>query len=114
MIQTGKNLALLGVILQLGLLLPIGVAIGVCGTLNVLVVTTDYAMLTGHILAFVGFILILIALNAMRYRAGWLYASLWPICILWVFSQGVWTIFGVIMTVYLITNTREFLAGPKP
>jgi hypothetical protein len=112
--RTGKNLAFLGVILQVGLLVPFGVAIGVHGTLNVFVAMGHPAASIGHMLALVGFILILIALNLMRYRARWFYACLWPICILWIISGvGLWPIFGMIMMVYLLTNAGEFVQGPR-
>jgi hypothetical protein len=128
MSQKGKNLARIGVLLQLGLLIGLAVtAIGMAWAFSVMAPgkpIDQHAMFTffdvaviassfGVILALIGAVLILFALFSAKYRAPWFYRDLWAISVLWLIATPIGTFLGILMMIYLATHSHEFRAGPN-
>jgi hypothetical protein len=115
----GRTLALYGTIFQLGIILSFLVT-AVCmtriyGTEKIqpetLAAQVHIALNTtfiGMSIAFVGSILILIALIGMKYREKWFYNVLWKISILWLLFCPLGTIIGIGVMFYLANHSKEF------
>ena len=126
--RKGKNLARIGVLLQLGLLIGFGVTlVGMMMTFtdisagkpvdqNAIAAQISVAfsvMGIGMIFALIGAVLILLALCAAKYRAPRFYRDLWAISVLWIIAVPLGTVLGILMMIYLATHRREFMEGPK-
>ena len=126
--QKGKNIARIGVLLQLGLLIGFAVAaIGMAWAFSVMTPgkpIDKHTMFTffdvvlvalsiGVILALIGAVLILLALFAARYRAPWFYSRLWAVSVLWLIALPVGTFLGILMMIYLATHSHEFREEPR-
>jgi hypothetical protein len=126
--QTGKNLARIGVLLQLGLLIGLWVTIlGMMMTFNdigtgkpvdqnAVAAGVSVALLAtgiGMIFALVGAVFILLALFSAKYRAPRFYSNLWAISVLWLIAVPLGTVLGILMMIYLGTHKREFLDAPN-
>lgn len=121
--QEGKNLAIWGIALQLGMVVGlIGTIIGMVRAIGRLVESETaqsaalandisialYTTAAGSVVALVGIILILVALFGTRYRAPWFRTVLWVLSILWLLSFPIGTILGIIVMVYLVNHKAEF------
>jgi hypothetical protein len=126
--QKGKNLARIGVLLQLGLLIGFGVTlVSMMMTLNDMapgkpldqnVVTARLNFAAGAtgigvVFALIGAVLILLAIFGAKYRARWFYRDLWAISLLWLIPVPVGTVLGILMMIYLATHRREFMEEPR-
>lgn len=121
--QTGKQLAIWGVALQLGLVVGlIGTVIGMIRAFDRLaeseaaspadlgqgISISLYSTVAGSAIAMVGLILILVALVGVRYRAPWFRTVLWILSVLWLLVFPIGTIFGIGVIVYLVNHKTEF------
>jgi len=121
--QKGKQLAIWGLVLQLGTL------VGLVGTIICMarvfsnmadsettqspVLASEISMVlgpavVGSVLGLIGIILILVALFGIRYRAPWFRTVLWVVSILWLMSFPIGTILGIIVIIYLVRHQDEF------
>jgi hypothetical protein len=127
--QKGKILARIGVLLQLGLLISIGVTcVGMIRVFTAMVPGKPIdqnavaasiglafcATSVGLALALVGAVFILLALFAAKFRAPWFYSNLWAVSVLWFFIVPVGMFLGILMAVYLSMHRHEFLERPQP
>lgn len=125
----GKNLARIGVLLQLGLLVGLLVTligmmwsfgdIGVGRTVdqNAVAARISVALCAtgiGVLFALVGAVFILLALFVAKYRTPQFYGNLWAISVLWLLAVPLGTVLSVLMMIYLATHRREFLDVPNP
>ena len=121
--QKGKQLAVWGVVLQLGTVVGlIGTIIGMVRafgrlaeseTAQTAALANDisialYTTAAGSVVALVGIIMILVALFGVRYRAPWFQTVLWILSILWLLSFPIGTILGIVFIVYLVNHKTEF------
>ena len=121
--QKGKQLAIWGLVLQLGSVLGL-----VCTTVAIV---RYFSSLTdsqtaqastlaqeigkalgpaaiGSVFGLIGIILILVALFRIRYRAPWFRTMLWVLSILWLMSYPIGTVLGIIVIIYLVRHEDEF------
>jgi biopolymer transport protein ExbB/TolQ len=123
MASNGKSLALCGTILQIGIVFGfVGTVVGMMrafakisetekvqpATVAAEISIVFQATSIGMALAFVGFILILIALTGTKYRGRWFYRILWTISILWLLFFPIGTIVGIMTMLYLSRHSQEF------
>jgi len=121
--QKGKQLAIWGLVLQLGSVLGL-----VCTTVAIVRYfssltdsqTAQASTLaqeiskvlgpaaTGSVFGLIGIILILAALFRIRYRAPWFRTMLWVLSILWMMSFPIGTVLGIIVIIYLARHKDEF------
>jgi len=121
--QKGKQLAIWGLVLQLGSVLGL-----VCTTVAIVRYfssltdsqTAQASTLaqeiskvlgpaaTGSVFGLIGIILILAALFSIRYRAPWFRTMLWVLSILWMMSFPIGTVLGIIVIIYLVRHKDEF------
>ena len=126
--QKGRQLAIWGIVLQLGAVVAlIGTVIGIVQAFSSLAGsdTTPSSALAeeigkvlgpvavGSVFGLIGIILILVALFRLRYRAPWFRTMLWVLSILWLMSFPIGTIVGVIVIVYLVKHKEEFAEQGK-
>ena len=124
--ENGRNFALWGAWLQLGavigLLWSVFAMIGAfqeipqsepasAGTLaneiSIALITTE----SGMIPAFIGVILMAVALFGKKYRAGWFFWFLTVYGLIWAMNFPEGTVFGGALIIYLIWNKDEFLGS---
>ena len=121
--QKGKQLAIWGLVLQLGSVLGL-----VCTTVAIV---RYFSSLTdsqtaqastlaqeigkalgpaaiGSVFGLIGIILILVALFRIRDRAPWFRTMLWVLSILWLMSYPIGTVLGIIVIIYLVRHEDEF------
>jgi len=121
--QQGKQLAIWGLVLQLGSVLGL-----VCTSIAMVRYFSNLAdsatvqaaalaqeiskvlgpAVTGSVFGLIGIILILVALFRIRYRAPWFRTMLWVLSILWLFSFPIGTILGIVVIFYLVKHKDEF------
>ena len=119
--QTGKQLAITGLVLQLCALgTLIFSLVGILREFDKMSAESDPSklaggissaltpMAAGSVVGLVGIILISIALFSLRYRAPWFRTMLWVLAIIWLPAFPVGTILGVILIIYLIKHKNEF------
>ncbi len=121
--EKGKQLAVWGLILQLGSVVGLlGTLIGMvrvfnsvadaktaqAGALSQDISAVLYPTIAGSVLGLIGIILILVALFRVRYRAPWFCTMLWILSVLWLLSFPIGTILGIIVIVYLVKHENEF------
>lgn len=126
--QNGKQLAVWGILLQLGLLFgPAVVAFSMLRSFaelsksskiqhEVLVYDLNhvlYATAVGMIVSLIGVVLLLIALFGAKYRASWFKTDMWTLAVLWFFILPFGTILSVIVMLYLSKHNYEF-TEPSP
>ena len=121
--HNGKQIALLGVILQLGFV--IGLAGTVIGMLRAFAELSKnshaqpealashislalYTTAGGMILSIIGVVLLFIALFGTKYRAPWFKTAMLILAILWLFHIPIGTILGAIVLIYLSKHSNEF------
>jgi len=119
----GKQLAIWGVVLQLGTIVGlVGTIIGLIrafgkvaqsGTARPEALASElgialYTTAAGMILSLVGVVFILVALFAVRYRAPWFETALWVLSVLWLLCVPAGTVLGIVVILYLIKHRREF------
>ena len=119
----GKQLALWGLVLQLGFVVGVGgTVIGVMhafsrmaadGTAQLSDVapgisTALHSTVAGMLISMVGAVLLLIALLGAKFRATWFYRTMWVFGILWLFSVPIGTVAGIIVIVHLVNHKEEF------
>jgi hypothetical protein len=125
--QRGKWPAVVGVVLQAGPFAGLaGTVIGMLRAFEELRTASgepDAAALSAHIqfalvataigllFAFVGAVLILVALWGTRYRAPWFYGALWVVSVFWLLNFPIGTVLGVLVMVWLANHRREFMPG---
>ena len=126
----GKQLAIWGVVLQLGC--PIGIAFSVVGmvrafsemsrsgkfyspeTLASNISLGLYASFIGGLISLVGAVLLSITLFGVKYRASWFRTAMWIISVLWLLNIPLGTILGIIVMVYLSNHKAEFVQLAEP
>jgi hypothetical protein len=119
--QTGKQLAITGLVLQLCALgTLIFTMVGILREFDRMSAASDASglasgisanltpMAAGSVVGLIGIILISIALLTLRYRAPWFRTMLWVLSIIWLPAFPVGTILGVIVIIYLIKHKDEF------
>jgi len=117
----GKNVAISGVVLQLGLLVDfIGTVVGKSsaekhisegGSLELLADDMGFALIITVIglgIALVGLIFVFIALFGSKYRAPWFFWFLIVGSLFWMLHVPVGTLFGFGFLIYLIMHKEEF------
>jgi hypothetical protein len=127
--QKGKNLARVGVLLQLGLVIglcitligmiwafvDIGIGVGRTVDQNAVAARISVALCAtgiGMVVALIGAVFILFALFVAKYRTPQFYSNLWAVSVLWLVAVPPGTVLGVLMMIYLATHKREFLDRP--
>ena len=121
--QKGKQLAICGLVLQLGTVVGL-----VCTVIALIQVFSGFAdaettppaaiaqeiskvlgpVTAGAVLGSVGIIMVLIALFRARYRSPWFRTMLWVLSILWLLAFPIGTILGIIVIIYLVKHRDEF------
>ncbi|MBP7274824.1 MAG: MotA/TolQ/ExbB proton channel family protein [Kiritimatiellae bacterium] len=126
--ESGKPLAIWGMVLQFGSL--IGLAGTVSGMVRIFAefakdsaaqqeaLASDisrilYTTVGGIVLSVMGVILLLVALIGAKYRASWFQTIMWILAILWLFSFPFGTALGIFVMVYLSKHSTEF-TKPSP
>jgi hypothetical protein len=119
----GKQLAIWGLILQLGFVVGVGgTVIGVMhafsrmaadGTAQLSDVapgisTALHSTVAGMLISMVGSVLLLIALLGAKFRAPWFYRTMWVFGILWLINVPIGTVVGIIVIVHLVKHKEEF------
>ena len=125
----GKQLAILGTALQLGILVGlIGTIIGMLKAFSEMsnsqemdqqtladnIASALYYQATGLIIASIGAIILLIVLWGIKYRAPWFRIALWIISLLWLITFPAGTFLGIIVMVYLYNHHNEFAEHSPP
>lgn len=123
--RLGKHLAIWGSVLQVGNVVgPAMTAVGMIRAFSLLGeagdVDPDYlaasimnAVLStavGLVVSLVGFVLIMIALFACKYRAGWLHSVMWLVAILWIYCAPP---LGLALMVCLVVAGRRSFQPPE-
>ena len=121
--QKGKQLAIWGLVLQLGSVLGLVCAsiamvryfssLADSGTVQAAALAQEIGKVlgpavTGSVFGLIGIILILVALFRIRYRAPWFRTMLWVLSIFWLFSFPIGTILGIVVMAYLVYHKNEF------
>jgi len=121
--QKGKQLAIWGLVLQLGSVFGLVCTIialvryysGLAdsGTAQPSALAQEISRVlgpaaAGSVFGLIGAILILVALFGIRYRTPWFRTMLWVVSILWLMSFPIGTILGIIVIIYLVTHKDEF------
>jgi hypothetical protein len=121
--QKGKQLAIWGLVLQLGSVFGLVCTIiamvryfsGLAdsGTAQASGLAQEISKVlgpaaAGSVFGLIGIILIFVALFRIRYRAPWFRTMLWVLSILWLMSFPLGTILGIIVIIYLARHKDEF------
>ncbi len=121
--QKGKQLAIWGLVLQLGSVLGLFCTIiamvryfsGLAdsGTVQASALVQEISKVlgpaaVGSVFGLIGIILILVALFRIRYRTPWFRTMLRVLSILWLMSFPIGTILGIVVIIYLARHKDEF------
>ena len=123
--KTGRNLAIAGVVCQVGPIIGLaGTVIGMMGAFDSIGKTpgmgdpTVISESVGHVListaiglvvGFIGLILLTVSVTACRYRAEWFFWFLVVYGSVALLAFPVGTAFGIFFLVYCLTKRQEFL-----
>jgi len=120
-LATGKNLAIMGLVLQLGPYIGLLITIfGVTNTFSAHKEPTDLKMFSaemthdliptwvGLICGLLGIVLIFISLVSYRYRAQWFFWFLMIYGTLSLFMYPIGTVIGLALLVFCLTYRKEF------
>ena len=119
----GRQLAIWGLILQLGFLVGVGgTVVGVMRAFSRMaadgsaqlsdvapgISTALHSTVAGMMISVVGAVLLLVALFGVRFRAKWFYQTMWVLGILWLVNVPIGTIAGIVVIIHLVNHKEEF------
>ena len=129
--QNGKSIAIIGAVLQLGIVISIVVTTwAMCGAsaeaeasanngaINIealakYISQALWGTAIGTTLSLSGAILLLVALIKIKFRAAWFHRSMWFFAMLWLLNIPIGTLLAIFAMIYLSKHKQEFMTQPQ-